>query len=358
MTIVTRNKTFDTLRGVAILGVICVHTSQTFPTNDRQIDYALGFGRFGVQLFYFISALTMCYMWDLRSGEANQVVKFYFRRFLRIAPLFWLAIPVYLILNGTRPSYWAPEGVDLYQIVLTVFFLHGFWPDSINSVVPGGWSIAVEMTFYLIFPLLITRINHHFHFLSLAIAAYFFNLFIINPIIINLVGDNFVTAGDLLKDFLYLNFFNQAPIFFVGCYLYGLIKSEDVINYKEICISLVLWIAMAVVAHSILGMPLKNMNFLLVIICEFLFVLFALRNQFKLPALEKLGRNSYAIYLGHFLIINLTSKFYSLFSLDKKGFVAFVLGVVLITLLSYIFSIVSYNLLESKIHNLAEKLTK
>jgi peptidoglycan/LPS O-acetylase OafA/YrhL len=27
-------------------------------------------------------------------------------------------------------------------------------PNSINSVVPGSWSIAAEMTFYLVFPAL------------------------------------------------------------------------------------------------------------------------------------------------------------------------------------------------------------
>lgn len=183
----SRNNTFDLLRGMAILCVIGVHTVQTFPTQFNCFDRILELGRFGVQLFFFVSALTMCYMWSLRNGEAHQVGKFYLRRFLRIAPLFWIAIPAYLWLNRGG-DHWMQEGISLLQIVLTTAFLHGFRPDSINAIVPGGWSIAVEMTFYLIFPLLITQINCRVYFLYLAIASYFLNVIFINPIVIALWG--------------------------------------------------------------------------------------------------------------------------------------------------------------------------
>jgi len=39
-------------------------------------------------------------MWEMRIGEDNQIRKFYLRRFLRIAPLFWAAILVYLCINS------------------------------------------------------------------------------------------------------------------------------------------------------------------------------------------------------------------------------------------------------------------
>ena len=184
----SRNNTFDLLRGMAILCVIGVHTVQTFPTQFNCFDRILELGRFGVQLFFFVSALTMCYMWSLRNGEAHQVGKFYIRRFLRIAPLFWIAIPAYLWFNRVDGNYWIHESISLHQIILTATFLHGFLPDSINSIVPGGWSIAVEMTFYLIFPLLITQINCRVYFLYLAIASYFLNVIFINPIVIALWG--------------------------------------------------------------------------------------------------------------------------------------------------------------------------
>ena len=41
------------------------------------------------------------------------------------------------------------------DVLLTFFFLHSSSVTAYNSVVPGGWSIAVEMQFNLPFPLLI-----------------------------------------------------------------------------------------------------------------------------------------------------------------------------------------------------------
>ena len=83
----------DFLRGVAILAVLTIHGSKSFPVDSQWINSALRVGSFGVHLFYLVSALTMCYMWELRSGELAPVRSFYIRRFFRIAPLFWLAIP-------------------------------------------------------------------------------------------------------------------------------------------------------------------------------------------------------------------------------------------------------------------------
>jgi peptidoglycan/LPS O-acetylase OafA/YrhL len=100
-----------------------------------------------VQLFYFTSALTMCYVWKLCESETGRWWKFYVRRFLRIAPLYWLATLVCLLVYGLGASYWTPDGIGIRHVVLNALFWHGFWPDTINSVVPGGWSIAVEMTF-------------------------------------------------------------------------------------------------------------------------------------------------------------------------------------------------------------------
>jgi peptidoglycan/LPS O-acetylase OafA/YrhL len=39
------------------------------------------------------------------------------------------------------------------DVVLSVLFLHALSPSAINNVVPGGWSIGVEMVFYLLAPL-------------------------------------------------------------------------------------------------------------------------------------------------------------------------------------------------------------
>ena len=48
----------------------------------------------------------------------------------------------------------ANYGVQLFFVTsaLTLAMSHESHPAAINAVVPGGWSIAVEMNFYLILP--------------------------------------------------------------------------------------------------------------------------------------------------------------------------------------------------------------
>lgn len=141
----------DTLRGCAILMVIAVHTSQYFTDLPSGLRLLADQGARGVQLFFVASALTLCLSWEARATGAGP---FYVRRLFRIAPAFWLAIAYFVWRNGLGPNYYAPDGMGARHVVLTALFLHGFLPDTINSLVPGGWSVADEMTFYAVFPLL------------------------------------------------------------------------------------------------------------------------------------------------------------------------------------------------------------
>jgi peptidoglycan/LPS O-acetylase OafA/YrhL len=66
--------------------------------------------------------------------------------------MFWIAIIFFLWLNGTGPSIYAPDGIGLRHVLMTALLVHGFWPDTVTSVVPGGWSVADEVIFYVLFP--------------------------------------------------------------------------------------------------------------------------------------------------------------------------------------------------------------
>lgn len=135
----------DSLRAIAILGVIAVHTAQWAQPNSELLRRATAEGARGVQLFFVASAMTIFMSMKSRSALESAPVRNYFiRRFLRIAPLFYFGIVLWLLLDGFAPRYWAPNGIDGYTVLLTATFLHGFHPETITSLVPGGWSIAVR----------------------------------------------------------------------------------------------------------------------------------------------------------------------------------------------------------------------
>jgi peptidoglycan/LPS O-acetylase OafA/YrhL len=149
----SRNQSLDLLRGIAILMVIGVHTAQaTQGISSTAHSVALGYGPYGVQLFFIVSGYTMMLTFG-SSVTVNSTLAFYIRRFLRIAPLFVAVALMYLLRRGSNPNYFAPDGVHLSDALLTLSMLHGFSAHALNSIVPGGWSIAIELQFYAIFPL-------------------------------------------------------------------------------------------------------------------------------------------------------------------------------------------------------------
>jgi len=345
-----RSHTLDVLRGLGIVGVMAIHVSQAFPSNIHAVDYAFMLGWTGVNVFYFVSAMTMCLMWTQRSGETNATRKFYIRRFLRIAPLFWLAIPVYLIINGTGPSANAPNGIGPVQVILTATFLHGFWPDSVNSVVPGDWSIAAEMTFYLIFPLLITAFGSRRHlYLALAIALHLVNVCLFKPWAFALFSAYYGPGHEaFVWTTLHISFLNQLPVFLIGCALFFALR--DGFTRSDAAIYAV-FIALSFAADRATGS--HEFNYLMINLVLGALVVGCIKLAIRFQPLEALGRNSYSMYLSHFAVIAGLRPLWPL----ADGLVSLLIAYVVTAALSYLVARATWHLVERRAQDLAHRLT-
>ena len=213
----------DSLRGIAILAVLLVHSAQAAMPVSSPLNWFMQNGARGVQLFFITSAITFSMSWGERVGsERFTKLDFYLRRFFRIAPMFYVAILIYLFLDGYGERYWAPNGIEGWMIIATFSFLHGLHPESINSVVPGGWSIAVEMMFYALFPFIITKAKNMGAITILFIASLIFMKD--NYGIVSLIFSYPESQKYLLGDFSFLNFLNQLPVFLIGIFTYMYMK--------------------------------------------------------------------------------------------------------------------------------------
>jgi exopolysaccharide production protein ExoZ len=294
-----RLESLDCLRGIAILGVVAFHVFGLFHANNSAIRLISEQGFFGVQLFFIVSALTMCLMWERRGGEYRPAAKFYIRRFFRIAPPFWLAAIFYTLLDHGAASEWAPDGLGLRQFVTTATFVHTFWPDTINSVVPGGWSIGVEMLFYLFFPIIIGWRCRPQMYLLMAVSVYLLNLFLVRPAYL-WVLDGY-RYSDLIGEFLYFQFFNQAPIFLAGIWLYKFLhSSERQWSWPAILGSA--WIALAFLLKARFGFN-SSPFFWLPVACLLAAAYVVLSLQISWRPLNRLGEVSYSVYLTHFAVV-------------------------------------------------------
>ena len=136
-----------------MIAVVATHVQELTPDLPFVVKRCADFAASGVLLFFVVSAFTLTASWRRRD---DGLMAFYIRRLFRIAPAFWLAAAFYLAFPWWARSYWAPNGVTGSTVALTFLFLNGWSPEMFNTVVPGGWSIATEWGFYVVFPLLAT----------------------------------------------------------------------------------------------------------------------------------------------------------------------------------------------------------
>ncbi|HUB67313.1 MAG TPA: acyltransferase family protein, partial [Candidatus Methylacidiphilales bacterium] len=220
----------DALRGIAFLGVLTCHVGlllkPTFPGYD-----VFMMGARGVQLFYLLSAATLLRSFSLRGAQERFPIRnFFVRRLFRIAPLFWFAMALYYWQMGARPRYWAPNGLQTWHFVTTALFLNGWTLTSINSVVLNGWSVAIEMTFYLMLPFLAKRITTIWGGITATLCATSIAIILdraLMPILTQTTPQN---EQVLIPFFIYSWFPSQLPVFLLGFVLYSCLQNETVMK--------------------------------------------------------------------------------------------------------------------------------
>jgi peptidoglycan/LPS O-acetylase OafA/YrhL len=295
----------DAVRGWAVLGVIIVHVGNVTGGLRGLLKLFVDRGSFGVQLFFVASALTLAMSHESRWAKDRRPTRAFFtRRIFRIAPLFWSGIVFYVWWYGITPRLSAPHGIGSIDILTTALFAHGFHPYQMNSVVPGGWSIAVEMSFYVLAPILIGFARTP----KRACLLFFATLLIAGVAnYLNLPSRFFPGVTDFTRhNFTYRWFPAQLPAFALGILTYHLIKN----NYSSVGM-MVLSLAAAMALFDTTLAP----NVLYPGIMFSLFI-WGLSQYPILPIVNRCTRNlgiiSFSAYLVHFAVIDIVREFFGI----------------------------------------------
>lgn len=212
----------DAIRGWAFFAVLVFHAALC--VGHFGGISLLQQGGYGVQLFFIASSVTLCNsMASRRTQDRFPVTFFYLRRLFRIAPLYWCALAFYLAWPGALP-FGTPQ--SRYP-VLTALFIQGWHPNPLlYNGVPGGWSIAVEMTFYAIFPLLFVLLNSiKRSTVALFAAIIYMSLLETSGVVERL----FPGVPTVVAEFFKVHWFpHQLPVFVVGIFTYHVLKDESV----------------------------------------------------------------------------------------------------------------------------------
>jgi peptidoglycan/LPS O-acetylase OafA/YrhL len=162
-----RLREIDALRGLAAAAVVVEHSygiRGEFPGSAFR--WAVG-ESFGVPLFFAASAYCLYTAMDSHGTCSKQVVAFYVRRLFRIAPLFYSVLALYL--GGLYVGRGIP--IPWGQVAGTISFTFNFVEGGQSSLVWAGWTIGIEMAFYVVFPLIYLLIKEMRAALLLVVIA-------------------------------------------------------------------------------------------------------------------------------------------------------------------------------------------
>jgi peptidoglycan/LPS O-acetylase OafA/YrhL len=295
----------DALRGYAIAAVILYHAHQALPGLHPLLASALQFGSTGVQLFFMVSAFTLFHTLDrdARRGSLSTGA-FYLRRALRILPLFYLVLLAQFL---WRPP--GPAGFPWADFLATATFAGAWLPDRVFTLVPGGWSIAVEMWFYLLTPLLFRSLRTLEHALLFALGAIALRCGLNEGLALGLRSRGLVPPADFL--FFWLP--NQLPLFALGAVAFFLHRRRSAEApaplaakpFSAFCLLAGLYLLFA----SIRGFQ-ALLPFHVLFGLAFLLLMVHLVARPDSPLANRpmafLGRISYSAYFSHCILIDLS----------------------------------------------------
>lgn len=286
------------LRGLAVLMVILVHTAQRVQGLHSIAFTIARYGQMGVQLFFILSAYTLCLSMEKR-GTSEGLMPFYLRRYFRIAPLYYFGILLYAFYNSVLEL--GMQNFSLKNIAANLLLVHGLYFPANNNVVPGGWSIGAEMIFYGIFPFLFQFYRNNLTSRGKIIAASVIGL-VVCYVAVQTIA--FYTEHDTSNNaFLYFSIINQLPVFLLGLsyYFYSKVRNGEALMHPFLTIG-------GFVAFTAGALVLFVYDFHITLTpfvsgLSFLFLIETIKNvrAIKIRALSKIGQLSYSMYLFHFV---------------------------------------------------------
>jgi peptidoglycan/LPS O-acetylase OafA/YrhL len=286
----------DSLRGLAAFGVLMVHSIFILPLGEG-VGTWTRYLVLGVPLFFIISAVSLSAAYQDGFSDSGAVKRYAIRRYLRIAPLFYVMLCAWLLVhylnNGSLLSF--------KSILNNLLFVFSLNPNYQTSIVPAGWSIGVEMVFYVVFPFLLRWKGLFSAFSMLAVALLAAWLF------------NSAVHEEVKQYFFWTHPLTNAPYFCFGVVCWRLYNHFRTVPGKDwsggfLPLSILLMVWMIIMGPAI-DTGTRPVPMLLVMGWGMVFLLLVLSQMLRPMAIlvnsttSFLGKISYSLYLSHPLLI-------------------------------------------------------
>lgn len=174
-----RNDIIDFFRGMAVMLVTAFHLflwsgslGSALPSGFDALGI-FGNGWIGVGMFFIISGYCMANSSKkaFSSGfSAKRYGLYFLKRYLRIAIPFYISIVFWLVLIRGFGIAVKPTGIS--DVLSHILFVHNFSERTFFSISGVYWSLAVEMQFYALLPIVVVLFTTLTSRISLLIAVF------------------------------------------------------------------------------------------------------------------------------------------------------------------------------------------
>lgn len=292
------------LRGIAALAVVLFHL-----IHIAKIDAPLPFafiGRdfgYGVHLFFVLSAFSLMHSTEFTMSRPAWVSEYFIKRFWRIAPLYYVVLALMVFLPAIKSGSF--ERIDLQKLLLNLTFTFNFAPWT--GMVWAGWTIGVEMIFYVIFPVLLLTVRTTSATLLLLGISVLVSL--VSRSILQ--GHYAATVGQYGFNWAYFSFISNACFFIMGMYAFRVAHELDAKSkmarliipaFAVLVVTALLFARLGdfFISSARLDIVLWGLGFAMVTVWQSIRPSFWCANRF----FEYVGERSYSVYLMHPIIIS------------------------------------------------------
>lgn len=205
-------------KGLAIIGVVAVHTVEVFNINGLIAEIADA-GKYGVSLFFIISAYLTFMSFDKHPSKWTFKTYFHYllHKLLRLAPVLYIAVLWHLAQYSFALERIPDLSDEMWKNALyAVTFTNGFSPKYFNPWF--NWYIGTLVVFYIIAPLIHKWINN-----AMRAVWFFLGSLILSKVTLYLMACIGFNDGSYLYGWLP----RQLPVISLGFVFYYLSIKES-----------------------------------------------------------------------------------------------------------------------------------
>lgn len=335
-------------RFLAAISIVVFHFgADIYPFDYDWVKVYISNANIGVSYFFILSGFVIIIA--TYGQDYIRYSNFIKRRFSRIFPAFFFSILLLVFYNWR--TY---QQIDFRGVFLNITFLQSWFPGYALSHNGLGWSLSVEMFFYIFFPFMFNYLYNKYSILKLFI--FIFILFSISQIGLNLFTWSSFYHGypSRSHDFIY-----YFPILHLSEFLIGnlaglfFLRNHKFKSYDFHILCIITLIFFGIKFNP--GVDLHNgiMAFLFVPLIYFIAanngLLARLSNN---EVLVFLGEISFGIYIYQWPIFKWMTSLLNHFDISNTLFVFYLSLCVLI-----VFSAFSYKFVEVPLRTLINKFS-